>query len=82
MAGMDKECSFIIKHIFKIRMNDNLASLISSMNGLLLYGPPGTGKSLLASAIAKQWKKLKPELEVMYVKGPALFSKMVGETEK
>jgi SpoVK/Ycf46/Vps4 family AAA+-type ATPase len=79
---MDKECSFIIKHIFKIRMNDNLASLISSMNGLLLYGPPGTGKSLLASAIAKQWEKLKPELEVMYVKGPALFSKMVGETEE
>jgi ATP-dependent 26S proteasome regulatory subunit len=50
---MDKECSFIIKNIFKIRMNNKLGSLISSMNGLLLYGPPGTGKSLLASAIAK-----------------------------
>lgn len=45
--------------------------------GVLLYGPPGTGKTLLAKAVAS-------ELEVNFIsiKGPALISKYVGESER
>ena len=45
--------------------------------GILLTGPPGTGKTLLAKAVANQ-----SEVNFISVKGPALLSKWIGESEK
>ncbi|MBI4336268.1 MAG: CDC48 family AAA ATPase [Chloroflexi bacterium] len=45
--------------------------------GILLSGPPGTGKTLLAKAVATQ-----SGVNFISVKGPALLSKRVGESEK
>ncbi|CAD5208784.1 unnamed protein product [Bursaphelenchus xylophilus] len=46
-------------------------------NGILLYGPPGCSKTLIARALASQSK-----LNFLSVKGPELFSKWVGESER
>ena len=45
--------------------------------GVLLYGPPGCSKTLTARALATESK-----LNFIAVKGPELFSKWVGESEK
>ena len=46
-------------------------------NGTLLYGPPGCSKTLIAKALATD-----SGLNFFAVKGPELFSKYVGDTEK
>ncbi|KAH6557784.1 hypothetical protein KP509_1Z094200 [Ceratopteris richardii] len=45
--------------------------------GVLLYGPPGCSKTLMARAVATEAR-----LNFIAVKGPELFSKWVGESEK
>jgi transitional endoplasmic reticulum ATPase len=50
---------------------------IKSGRGVLLSGSPGTGKTLIAKAIAKE-----AGINFIYVKGPELMSKWVGESEK
>ncbi|MFH0897691.1 MAG: CDC48 family AAA ATPase [Candidatus Bathyarchaeota archaeon] len=46
-------------------------------NGVLLYGPPGCGKTLLARAVCTE-----SEANFISIKGPEIFSKWVGESEK
>lgn len=50
---------------------------ITPPRGILLFGAPGTGKTLIAKAIAHEAKA-----NFITVKGPELFSKWVGESEK
>ncbi|MFD1564116.1 CDC48 family AAA ATPase [Haloarchaeobius amylolyticus] len=50
---------------------------LSPAKGVLLYGPPGTGKTLLAKAVANE-----AQSNFISVKGPELFDKYVGESEK
>ncbi|MDP2948612.1 MAG: CDC48 family AAA ATPase [Chloroflexota bacterium] len=45
--------------------------------GILLYGAPGTGKTLVGKAVARE-----SEVNFISVKGPALLSKWVGESER
>ncbi len=45
--------------------------------GILLFGPPGCGKTLLARAVATE-----SEANFITIKGPEVFSKWVGESEK
>ncbi len=50
---------------------------ITPPRGILLFGPPGCGKTLLARAVATE-----SEANFIAIKGPEIFSKWVGESEK
>jgi transitional endoplasmic reticulum ATPase len=50
---------------------------IRAPKGIMLYGPPGCGKTLLARAVATE-----SEANFITIKGPEIFSKWVGESEK
>ncbi|MDG6223811.1 MAG: CDC48 family AAA ATPase [Candidatus Bathyarchaeota archaeon] len=50
---------------------------INPPKGIMLYGPPGCGKTLLARAVATE-----SEANFITIKGPEVFSKWVGESEK
>ena len=53
--------------------------------GVLLYGPPGCGKTLLgkaaANALARIYDAEKASSGFMYIKGPEILDKYVGESE-
>ena len=55
------------------------------IKGVLLYGPPGCGKTLLAkagaNALAKTYGGVATASGFMYIKGPELLNKYVGESE-
>ena len=50
---------------------------IQPSKGILLYGPPGCSKTMIAKAIATE-----SSLNFIAIKGPELFSKYVGDSEK
>lgn len=45
--------------------------------GVLLYGPPGCSKTMMAKALATE-----AGLNFIAIKGPELFNKWVGESER
>ncbi len=50
---------------------------IKPPKGMLLLGPPGCGKTMLARAVATE-----SEANFISIKGPEIFSKWIGESEK
>jgi transitional endoplasmic reticulum ATPase len=50
---------------------------IKPPKGILLFGPPGCGKTLLGKAVATE-----SAANFITIKGPEVFSKWVGESEK
>ncbi|XP_057327731.1 ribosome biogenesis protein SPATA5 [Microplitis mediator] len=54
-----------------------LRSNIKPSKGVLMYGPPGCSKTMIAKALATESK-----LNFINIKGPELFSKWVGESER
>ncbi len=53
------------------------AAMVKPPKGILLSGPPGCGKTLVAKALATE-----TQVNFISVKGPALLSKYVGESER
>lgn len=53
------------------------AAGVKPLKGVLLCGPPGCGKTLLAQAAASA-----TQVNFISVKGPALMSKYIGESER
>lgn len=68
------------KWYFRRTFNYSLSSVfyyIFFLLGILLYGPPGCSKTMIAKAIATE-----SSLNFIAIKGPELFSKYVGDSEK
>jgi len=53
------------------------AMRIEPPRGVLLYGPPGCSKTMMAKAVATE-----TEMNFVSIKGPELFSKYVGDSER
>lgn len=61
-----------------LEASDSFKNLgVSSPKGVLLYGPPGCSKTLTAKALATE-----SGLNFLAVKGPEIFNKYVGESER
>ncbi|MDD4049520.1 MAG: AAA family ATPase [Candidatus ainarchaeum sp.] len=50
---------------------------VKTIKNILIYGPPGTGKTSFVKATAKEHG-----INFLYIKGPEIFNKWVGESEK
>lgn len=79
-AAMIEAIELPIKHADLYRRYNKKAT-----KGVLLYGPPGTGKTLLGKAAATSISETHggkgKDTNFIYVKGPELLNKWVGNTE-
>jgi proteasome-associated ATPase len=91
VGGLNKEIDLIKKIlIYPIVYKELFQEFnLPPVRGALFYGPPGCGKTLLAKALVNEMAKIlsekfHKEIEgyFLYVKGPELSSKYVGETER
>jgi len=79
VGGLDEVKQKLIESVeWPIKHPDKFKQMgIEPPKGVLLYGPPGCGKTLLAKAVATE-----SEMNFISIKGPEIFSKWVGESEK
>ncbi|MDI9394457.1 MAG: CDC48 family AAA ATPase [Euryarchaeota archaeon] len=79
VGGLDEAKHAIIEAVeWPIKYPEKFVKMgIKSPKGILLYGPPGTGKTLIAQAVARE-----SNANFISVKGPEMFSKWLGESEK
>ncbi len=78
--GALKEQKEELSEIINLTLNkkDILQKMnLKTIKNILLYGPPGTGKTTFVKATAKEFG-----VNFIYVKGPEIFNKWVGESEK
>lgn len=78
-CGMEEVKQRLLECIeWPIRHADAFSRLgVKPASGVLLYGPPGNGKTLIARAVASRFS-----CSFIVVKGPELYSKYVGESER
>jgi len=79
IGGLDEVKQNLVESVvWPIKHPDKFRQVgIEPPKGVLLYGPPGCGKTLLAKAVATE-----SEMNFLSIKGPEIFSKWVGESEK
>jgi transitional endoplasmic reticulum ATPase len=79
VGGLDEAKQSIIEAVeWPIKNPEKFTKMgIKAPRGILLYGPPGTGKTLIAKAVSKE-----SNANFISVKGPEIFSKWLGESEK
>ncbi len=79
VGGLDEVKSELIESVeWPLKKPEAFKKMgITPPRGILLFGPPGCGKTLLARAVATEG-----EANFISVKGPEIFSKWVGESEK
>ena len=79
VGGLDEARQSIIEAVeWPIKSPEKFIQMgIKAPRGILLYGPPGTGKTLIAQAVSKE-----SNANFISVKGPEMFSKWLGESEK
>lgn len=79
VGGLDEAKQSIIEAVeWPIKNPEKFAKMgIKAPRGILLYGPPGTGKTLIAQAVSRE-----SNANFISVKGPEMFSKWLGESEK
>jgi transitional endoplasmic reticulum ATPase len=79
VGGLDEAKQSIIEAVeWPIKSPQKFVQMgIKAPRGILLYGPPGTGKTMIAQAVAKE-----SNANFISVKGPEMFSKWLGESEK
>lgn len=79
VGGLDEARQSIIEAVeWPIKSPQKFVQMgIKAPRGILLYGPPGTGKTLIAQAVSKE-----SNANFISVKGPEIFSKWLGESEK
>jgi transitional endoplasmic reticulum ATPase len=79
VGGLDEVKQSIVESVeWPIKYPEKFKRIgIEPPRGILLYGPPGCGKTLLAKAVATE-----SEMNFITIKGPEIFSKWVGESEK
>ncbi|MGB9929767.1 MAG: CDC48 family AAA ATPase [Methanosarcina sp.] len=79
VGGLDEAKQAIVEAVeWPIKRPEKFIQMgIKAPRGILLYGPPGTGKTLIAQAVSRE-----SNANFISVKGPEMFSKWLGESEK
>ena len=79
IGGLDKEKELLVDNFLSpLTFPDRFLKMgVKPARGALLFGPPGCGKTLIAKALATEGS-----INNIFVKGPEVLSKWVGESEK
>ena len=79
IGGLDKEKELLVDNFLSpLTFPDRFSKMgVKPARGALLFGPPGCGKTLIAKALATEGS-----INNIFVKGPEVLSKWVGESEK